>query len=80
MRAWILAYINDLDPMLLIRAGEMRVLLKHSFIHVVSTIIFWPCQLGQQNSLTASLQRDKTLPYKWPGYDTKQSDGEAPII
>ena len=32
-------------------------------------------QLVLQNTLTASLQRCKT-----PGYDTKQSDGEAPIM
>ena len=41
---------------------------------------FWPNQLGLQNALTASLQRDKIPPYGCPGYDIKQSDGEAPVM
>ena len=36
----------------------------------------WPSRLGLQNILTASLQRGKTP--ECPGYDTEQSDGEAP--
>ena len=33
------------------------------------------------NTLTASLQRDKTLPHhECPGYDIKQSDGEVPVM
>ena len=31
-------------------------------------------------SQTASLLRGKTLPKKCPDYDTKQSDGEAPVM
>ena len=33
-----------------------------------------------QNTLTASLQRNKTPPNKCPGYDAKQSDDEAPLM
>ena len=32
------------------------------------------------NTTTASLQKGKTTPYEYPGYDTKQSDGEALVI
>ena len=39
-----------------------------------------PSQLGLQNTLTASLQRVKTLQMSVYGYGTKQSDGEAPIM
>ena len=42
--------------------------------------ISWFIRLGLQNTSTASLQRGKTLPNEWPGYDTKQSDGEAPVM
>ena len=35
----------------------------------------WGCRIP-----TASLQRGKTPPNKYPGYDTKQSDGEAPVM
>ena len=38
-------------------------------------------QLGMWNTPTAPLQRGKTPPSnKCPGYDTKQSDGEVPVI
>ena len=40
----------------------------------------WPSRLGLQNTPTASLQRGKPLPNECPGYDTKQSDGEASVI
>ena len=40
----------------------------------------WPSQLGLQNTLTASLQKGKTLPNECLGYDTKQSDVEASAI
>ena len=39
-----------------------------------------PSQLGLLNTPTASLQRGKTPPNKCPWYDTKQSDGEVPVI
>ena len=41
----------------------------------------WPCQLGLQNTQTASLQRGQT-PHtsECHRYDTKQSDGEAPVM
>ena len=40
-----------------------------------------PSWLGLLNILTASLQRGKTpTPNECPRYDTKQSDGEAPIL
>ena len=40
-----------------------------------------PNQLGLSNTLTASLQRGKTpTPNECPRYDTKLSDGEAPVM
>ena len=42
---------------------------------------WWSSRLGLQNSLTASLQMGKTpSPNECPGYDTKQSDGEALVL
>ena len=34
---------------------------------------------GQQNKQTASMLRVKTPPHEYSGYDTKQSDNEAPV-
>ena len=47
-----------------------------------SKVEYWPSQLGLKNTLTASLQRGKTQPphNECPGYDTKQFDGEAPVM
>ena len=43
-----------------------------------STVPSW---LGLLNALTVFLQRGKTIPpNKYPGYDTKQSDIEAPVL
>ena len=40
-----------------------------------------PSQMGMQNTPTALLQRDKSpYPNKCAGYDTKQSDGEVPVM
>ena len=39
-----------------------------------------PIRLGLENTLTASLQRGKTLPNECPRYNSKQSDGEVPIM
>ena len=39
-----------------------------------------PSQLGLLNTLTAPLQRGKTPPNECPGYNTKQSDGEVPVM
>ena len=41
-----------------------------------------PIGLGRlQNTPTVSLQRVKTTPYnQYPGYDTKQSNGEVPVM
>ena len=33
-----------------------------------------------ENTLTAPLQRGKTPTNECPGYDTKQSDGESPVM
>ena len=41
--------------------------------------IFWRSRLGLQNTQTAYLQKGKILPNEWPRYDTKRSDGEAPV-
>ena len=40
----------------------------------------WPSRLGLQNTPAASLQRGKTPFNECSGYDTKQSDGEAPVM
>ena len=47
---------------------------------VITNSLGWLSQLGLQNTLTASLQRGKTSPMSVLIYDTKQSDGEAPVI
>ena len=39
-----------------------------------------PTRLGPENSLTASLQKGKPPPHECPGYDTKQSDFETPVM
>ena len=43
-------------------------------------ILLWLSRQGQQNTPTASLLRSKTPPNECPGYDTKQSNGEAPVM
>ena len=40
----------------------------------------WPCQLWLLNTPTASLQWGKTPPKRCSGYNSKQSDGEAPVM
>ena len=40
----------------------------------------WPSQLGLLNTPTASLQKGKTSPKSVLNNDTKQSDGEAPVM
>ena len=42
------------------------------------TLLF--SQLVLENTSTASLQRSNPAPNKCPRYDTKQSDGEAPVM
>ena len=37
-------------------------------------------RLGMENIPSAFLQRGKTSPNECHGYDTKQSDGEAPVM
>ena len=39
-----------------------------------------PCQLRLVNTPIATLQRVKTSPNEFPGYDFKQSDGGAPVM
>ena len=39
-----------------------------------------PSQLGQYNTPTAPLQRGSTPSKECPGYDTKQCDGEVPVM
>ena len=58
---------------------------KHNFYSFgFSKSIFysynWPSQLGRQNTPTASRQGNKFPPYEYPGYNTKQSDGEASVM
>ena len=44
------------------------------------TKILRPSRLGLQNTLTAPLQKGKTPSSECPRYDTKQSDGEVPVM
>ena len=55
---------------------------KNRILHFSKTASYslLPSWLALENSPTAPLQRDKTLPNECPGYDTKQSDGEVPVI
>ena len=46
---------------------------------IMLPISVWPSRLGLQNTPTVSLQRVR-LPYRVSRYDTKQSDGEAPVM
>ena len=39
-----------------------------------------PSRLGLLNTPTASLQKGKTPANEYPGYDTKQSNGEIPVM
>ena len=39
-----------------------------------------PSRLGLKNTPTASLLRSRTPLNKCPGYDTKQSDSEVPVM
>ena len=50
--------------------------------YAIAQNIEWPGRLGKQNTQMASLQRGKTLYLhdECPRYDTKQSDGEVPVI
>ena len=51
----------------------------HSYIYTCS-YMHWSSRLGLQNTPTVSLQRGKTPPHGCPGYNTKQSDGEVPVM
>ena len=39
-----------------------------------------PSRLRLLNTPTDSLQRGKTHPNEYPGYDTQKSDGEVPVM
>ena len=43
-------------------------------------LVRWPSWLGLQNTPSASLQRRKTPHNECFGYETKQFDGEAPVM
>ena len=47
---------------------------------ILTHIKLQPNWLGLQNIPTASLQRGMTALNKCPGYNIKQSDGEAPVL
>ena len=64
--------VNVLDCKNIISKFKLQ---SHNYVH------FWTNTIESiAQSATASLQRGKTLPNEHPGYDTKQSDGEVPII
>ena len=43
-------------------------------------LVILPSHLGLYKTLTASLLKGKTTPNKYPWHDTKQSDGEVPVM
>ena len=43
-------------------------------------VSYWLSRLGLYDTPTASLPRRKTPAHECPGYDTKQSDGEVPVM
>ena len=47
---------------------------------MVTFMMPYVCQLELLNTPTVSLQRGKTSTNECPGYDTKQSDGEASVM
>ena len=53
----------------------IKIIYRHHLTGMNS--LLWPSLLGLQDTLTASLQKDKMSPNECPRYDTKQSDGEA---
>ena len=44
------------------------------------TKFYLPSHLGLYNTPPVSLPRGKTPHHKCPGYDTKQPDGEVPVM
>ena len=52
---------------------------RNQLVEYVNLVAIKPSRLRQWNAQTASLQRGKTL-NECPGYDTKQSEGEAPVM
>ena len=49
-------------------------------IFTISSVPSFPSQLGMENNETVSLQRGKKSLNECPGYDTKQCDGEVPVM
>ena len=47
---------------------------------ILKSIICLPSRFGLYNTPTAPLWRGKTPPNECPGYDTRQFDGEVPVI
>ena len=47
---------------------------------VICQMLGLPSRLGLLNTQTAPLQRGKTPSIECPGYDTKQSDGQVPVM
>ena len=50
------------------------------YIYIYSNFAKSPSWLGPYNIRTAPLQRSKTPPNECPGYGTKESDGEVPVM
>ena len=84
---WLL-FVSSLSIYSPIQLGHSRMglyntsiafLLRGKTLPLISVLL--PSRLGLQNTQTASLQRGKTPhPNKCPGYDTKQSTGEASLM
>ena len=49
------------------------------YVYFSSFLVLFIAQLSEA-VLSASLQRGKTKPNEFSGYDTKQSDGEVPLM
>ena len=55
-------------------------MLAKNSINKIATEDFLPSRLKLWNTLIVPLQMGKTSPNECPRYDTKQSDGEVPVM
>ena len=71
---------NDLQKICCVNVHFLECSVNTNVFDILFNYILLPSRLGQQITPIASLQRGKTPPNEFPGYDTKQSDGEVPVI
>ena len=68
------------DDQLSTCARQLLIQRKEEKEDAIPMTILCPVDWGLLNTPTASLQRDKTNPNECPGHDTKQFDGEVPLM